>query len=262
MQLKNQVPLFIILIFLLFKCSLSAQSQPKFGVKLAWLTNVNPQNLLLGIEYRFKPKSSFLMNFTYLHHNQQPIDLYNGKISVSYSSLRSTRKYIDKNEPEIIGDWVIISSTRPFKNYPTQYALYTYDFNLGYGSTLDLGKSRWNIVLQPSIRGALHSFYQNDNQLNIIEDEFAEIISGQYPNTIKESRQVITYKQSREMKITSKWVFGVNYDLGLRRFWTQRLQTTFNIGAGLNFTHPYKDNLPQTLKSSWWGGRLEVGYYF
>jgi hypothetical protein len=262
MRLKNQVVLIVILLFLQGNYSLKAQSQPKFGVKVAWLTNTNPQNLLLGLEYRYKPKSSFLMNFTYLHHNKQPIDLYNGKISVSYSSLRSTKKFIDKADPVIVGDWSIISTTKPFKNYPTQYPLYTYDFNLGYGSNFDIGKSKWNFILQPSIRGAYHTFFQIDNKLDIVEDEFAEIISGQYPNTIKESRQVVTYKQSREMKIASKWVFGVNYDLGLRRFWTQRLQTTFNIGAGLNFSHPYKDYLPQPLWSSWWGGRLEVGCFF
>jgi hypothetical protein len=262
MLLKNYISFLLILPLLIAKCPLTAQVHPKLGVKLAWSTNTNPQNLLLGIEYRFKPKSSFLLNFTYLHHNLQPIDLYNGKVAVSYSSLRSTKKFVEKSEPPIIGDWSIISSTKPFKNYPSQFALYTYDFNVGFGSTFDLGKSKWKIVLQPSIRGAMHTFFENDNQLDIIEDEFAEIITGQYPNTIKESRQVITYKQSREMKIVSKWVFGVNYDVGLRRFWTQRLQTTFNIGAGLNFSHPYKDYLPNLLRSSWWGGRLEVGYFF
>jgi hypothetical protein len=262
MQLRNYLSCLFISLFLIAICPLYAQDYPKFGVKFGWSTNANPQNLLLGIEYRYKPKSSFLLNFTYLHHNLQPIDLYNGKISVEYSSLRITRKNIDIFEPPKVGNWEIISESEPFKNYPAFFALHTYDFNVGYGSTLNLGKQKWSMLLQPSIRGAMHFFYQNENQLDLINDVYSEIITGQYPNTIKESRQVITYKQSREMKIVSKLVWGINYDLGLRRFWTQRLQTTINVGAGLNFTHPYKDNLPQTLRSSWWGGRLEVGYFF
>lgn len=86
--------------------------------------------------------------------------------------------------------------------------------------------------------------------------------TGSYPNEIRTDTQLTAYKQTRQMRLQTDWVYGLRYNFGLTWFVRRNLFLEGRVHGGMNLTDAPSHRPPNLVRPFYIGFGVEAGVCF
>jgi hypothetical protein len=158
--------------------------------------------------------------------------------------------------------WINVES-EPLPEAPAFFALDGIYLRAGWQFFFENRQKKWRIILQPNIGVSSLYLYEvtGDKRLtNYLEESWTH---GNYPYIATVKQQSAAYTQTRFMRPKTRWIFGFNYDVALRRIFGKHFFLEARGSLGMNFSSPYNTPKPPVrLRSVWFRPLLMTGVIF
>jgi hypothetical protein len=215
-------------------------------------------------EYRLNARNGFELG-VHWRTFEPPTDvpLFNGDLINYYEIERRTDySYTVAFMPFSTTQEQFVGTNRPFPPSPEYVALRNLRFSLGYRFWLEFRgrKSRWQWFLQPGLSASQYRFFTVRQNIAQLYTSTTEIEVVEYPFTTSSVTTNTAYAQTRSMRQLERWVYGLNYDVGVTRRLGKghRWQIEARATAIYNPDIPHETPLPQPVRTAQLRGQLHL----
>lgn len=215
----------------------------------------------LAYEFKLNQKSSLELSFGFQKHENQPDWLFNGDQIIHYLQRKlDTFDYAGRFVNS--SGWQNVESA-PLPNAPEAWPLESANFRLGWRFNFEKECSKWRFFLQPGLMISGLRFYTIDGNTRLEQQVKDQWVIGEFPYFSKIKRESAVYEQTRFMRLYTKWMPGLTYDLGFRRSWGKHFFLEGRVSAGGNLAVPFKNPRPPiTLRGLWVQPVVMAGWAF
>lgn len=235
-----------------------AQSRHHFRVGLSGLPQ---QAFTFGYELRLSQSSS-LDVWGGFRQYALPEGVFHGDRIVYYTEEREEAWRVTYGDLLAVLDWHYVGSGRPLPLLPERVTAQTLHFQVGYKFSFQRDSSRWRLFLQPGVGGAGYESFDIRDKTGIQDRVFYSTITGNYPNEIRTDTQLTAYKQTRQMRLQTDWVYGLRYNFGLTWFAHRNIFLEGRVHGGMNLTDAPSHRPPNLVRPFYIGFGVEAGVCF
>jgi len=241
----------IIAVLLILCASASLLSgQQKHAIKID-VTALVEQNLQVAYEVRLNKNSSVEISVGRFKHNDQPDWLFNGS-QANYYLQGKIDTFNLYNKVDRSSGWYNIVSQR-LASVPENFALDSYQAQVGWRFNYTKRRSKWRFFLQPGILVERLRYFTITSERALELKNTSLYYIGEVPFQRKVESSLAAYSEKRIMYQKKDWLTGISYSMGLVRRFGKHLFLEGRVQGGAAISaEPYQSPKPPLKSRAFW----------
>lgn len=239
-----------ILLFILGASTSLLRGQQKQAIKLD-VTALVEQNLQVAYEVRVNKNSSLEISVGRVKHNDQPDWVFNGSQTNNYLQGKIDTFNLFNKLDRSSGWYNIVS--QPLVSAPENFALDSYQAQIGWRFNYTKRRSKWRFFLQPGMLVERLRYFTITTERVLDLKNTSLYYIGDAPFQQKVESSLAAYNEKRIMYQKKDWLAGISYNLGLVRRFGQHFFLEGRVqGGALISAEPYQSPKPPLKSRAFW----------